>query len=122
MMNTLEARYRRIAAALEQRGTEVKLLDDCDDERDRRVCHAMADPGYGEVCEYCGNTGTVVPSEEVCFWRLTLANKGCKLYQFEDHWNAFQLSRHEWREGIDPLTALLSAVEQSLGLEKEAEA
>ena len=56
---TLNARYRRIAAALEQRGTEVKLLDECP------TCLGKGWLGVGAggtSCD-CPGTGTIVPSQ-----------------------------------------------------------
>ena len=66
----LESLLRRIAQALEARGVTVRILDEC-------YC-------VGRLVEYqklpvmepipnhnvCHGTGTVVPSEAECFWRL----------------------------------------------------
>lgn len=90
------ALYRRIAQALEQRGVEPKLLD----------------------------AGTVVPSPEVCFWRLALAWKGVSVWQHEEgeweaHGNGDAYGNPSYVQGTDPLDALLNAVAASLSLELE---
>ena len=133
MTATLDARYRRIAVALEQRGMEVKLLDTCGCYH--HYDHGQYIIGLRERPDYIGHSrigcgkktcdGTVVPSQEVCFWRLVIAVKHflqiiprqpewlpeCK--DWKVRWDDLV-----WGEGTDPLDALMLAVEQSLGLSK----
>ena len=126
-----EARYRRIAAALEQRGTKVKLLDECDcdchdPEAYREHSHCLATSPCKQPCPDCHGPGALVPSPEVCFYRLTLANNGVILRLDKDRktWVVHDAQCVEHRKiatGHNPLDALMGAVEQYLGLEKEAE-
>ena len=132
MTATLDARYRRITEVLEQRGMEVKLLDlcpKCEGHGYREVAVWLADNWAHDVadCGYC-DTGTVVPSQAECFWRL-LRMAGEKWLCREislSFWPAHGQTWHitpEWgqqQEAPNLLDALMGAVEQSLGLEKEA--
>ena len=123
-MTTLDARYRRVAQELERRDTEVKFLDNCTCHCHRTKDAIWLDKGLIDCPIDCDGTfpcsGTVVPSQEVCFWRLTLAMEGCVVQQGDLVWWAYD----DWRNnlpnvtahGTDPLLALLGAVEQSLGI------
>lgn len=141
MLPETAARYRRIAAALEQRGVEPKLLDECPGiwtgVGSRKYGHDH-DPELRYHCAACPcqniPSRTVVPSEAECFWRLTLVSGATKLERHQTldgdtYWVATTLNGYEedviWGEevvGTDPLDALARAVEQALGLEKEVEA
>lgn len=126
MTATLEARFRRIAQVLEQRGAEVKLLDRCKCAilQQRWGLDWYKEPtGKNVGCEECSNTGTVVPSQEVCFYRLVLA--GWWSIQFHTHIDDFDNTPLPWnasvnistpRGGHDPLDALMRAAEQALGI------
>ena len=123
-MTTLDARYRRIAAALEQRGTEVKLLNRCttwDDQLTEEYLKTYIHPD--ECSGSCHGTGTVVPNQAECFWRLWDEAGGGELEGgAAGGWRFRIFHADPWSEGKDKLEPLLGAVEQSLGLEKEAEA
>ena len=126
-----EALYRRITAALEQRGAVVKLLLVCPASacRNGRVT-VPAKVLEGERswnCSRCQGTGTVVPSKAECFWRLTLAaDRPVDLYPIgHGRWVVSlppqgMVRRIHEGEGANPLDALMHAVAQSLGLEEAA--
>lgn len=135
----LAARIRRLAAALEQRGVEPKMLDECLCRNNVDTCSycegGLRNPVCSihatltERCLKCWGTGTVVPSEEVCFWRLTLAvlaiPQFIEIERFVDGGYSVVFPQQSGvdrpisigGDGTNPLEALVAAVEAALGLE-----
>ena len=119
-----EALYRRIAQALEQWGVEPTLLDGCPVKANPFKLH-------DQPCRVCYDTGTVVPLQAECFWRLTLAilKEGIREIIITD-WSDTQMNdvgvtlvkantrSNVFESGTDPLDALVQAVAKSLGLEE----
>src|SRR3990172_6748127 len=112
MTPELQALYRRVAQALAAQGAEPGLLDVC--PRVKGYINGHLHRKRSDDCVWCGGTGTVVPRDAECFWRL-FKYAGSRHYEL-DFRGFWVVDDDDETRSTDPLDALLRAVAQSLGL------